>query len=63
MFPMKKKLSLLQKMGVSRPKPVEEAEVLSPFEKRLKMVNRARVVNQQGLGGPVFKIRQSETEA
>ncbi len=60
---MKKKLSLLQKMGVSRPKTPEEVEDLSPFEKRLKMVNRARVVNQQGLGGPVFKIRQSETEA
>lgn len=60
---MKKKLSLLQKMGVSRPKPAEDTEELSPFEKRLKMVNRARVVNQHGLGGPVFRIRQSESEA
>ncbi|AZL59658.1 hypothetical protein EI545_12945 [Tabrizicola piscis] len=60
---MKKKLSLLQKMGLSRPKQTDEAEELSPFEKRLKMVNRARVVNKAGLGGPVFKNRQSETEA
>ena len=60
---MKKKLSILQKMGLSRPKPADKAEEISPFEKRLKMVNRARVVNQAGLGGPVFKSRQSETEA
>lgn len=60
---MKKKLSLLQKMGISRPKPTEEVEELSPFERRLKMVNRARVVNHAGLGGPVFKSRQTETEA
>lgn len=60
---MKKKLSMLQKMGLSRPKTPDETEELSPFDKRLKMVNRARVVNQAGLGGPVFKSRQSETEA
>lgn len=60
---MKKKMSLLQKMGISRPKPTEDAEENSPFDKRLKMVNRARVVNQVGLGGPVFKSRQSEPEA
>jgi hypothetical protein len=60
---MKKKLSLLQKMGLSRPKPADEEKDLSPFDKRLKMVNRARVVNQAGLGGPVFKMRQPETEA
>jgi hypothetical protein len=60
---MKKKLTLLQKMGISRPKPVEGEKNLSPFEKRLKMVNRARVVNQAGLGGPVFKMRQEESEA
>lgn len=63
MFPMKKKFSLLQKLGLSRRKPADSAEELSAFEKRLKMVNRARVVNQVGLGGPVFKNRQSETEA
>lgn len=63
MFPMKKKPSLLQKMGLSRPKTPDDREDLSPFEKRLKMVNRARLVNQPGLGGPVFKNRQSETEA
>lgn len=60
---MKKKLSLLQKMGLSRPKADDDREDLSPFEKRLKMVNRARVVNQAGLGGPVFKSRPSESEA
>lgn len=60
---MKKKLSLLQKMGLVRPKPADVEQELSPFDKRLKMVNRARVVNQAGLGGPVFKSRQSETEA
>lgn len=60
---MKIKLTLLQKMGLSRPKPSEEIDDLSRFEKRLKMVNRARVVNQAGLGRPVFKSRQSGTEA
>jgi hypothetical protein len=58
---MKKTLALLQKIGVLRPKT--DADEISPFEKRLKKVNRARVVNQQGLGGPVFKSRQSEPEA
>lgn len=58
---MKKTIALLKKIGVLRPKTDEEE--LSPFEKRLKKVNRARVVNQQGLGGPVFKSRQSEPEA
>lgn len=60
---MKKKISLLQKLGLSRPKLSDDDADLSPFEKRLKMVNRARVVNQAGLGGPVFKVRQSESEA
>lgn len=60
---MKKKLNLLQKMGLRRPKASDDEQQLSPFEKRLKMVNRARVVNHQGLGGPVFKSRPSETEA
>ncbi len=59
---MKKKFSLLQRMGLSRPKPVDDTEKLSPFEKRLKMVKRARVVNQAGLGAPVFKNRQSEDD-
>ena len=63
MVRMKKKSGLLQKLGLSRRKPADATEELSAFEKRLKMVNRARVVNQAGLGGPVFKNRQSESEA
>jgi len=58
---MRKMLKLLQKIGVVRSRSDEEE--VSPFEKRLKKVNRARVVNQQGLGGPVFKSRQTEPEA
>jgi hypothetical protein len=58
---MKKALNLLQKIGLKKDKSGEEE--LSVFDKRLKKVNRARVVNQVGLGGPVFKSRQSETEA
>jgi hypothetical protein len=61
-FPMKKKQSLLQRMGLTRRKSTTEAKELSAFERRLKMVNRARVVNQVGLGGPVFKSRPPETE-
>ena len=60
---MKKTIKLLQKIGLARPKTGGNAEELSPFEKRLKKVNRARVVNQVGLGGPVFKSRQSDPEA
>jgi hypothetical protein len=60
---MKKTIKLLQKIGVVRPKSAEDEAELSPFDKRLKKVNRARVVNQIGLGGPVFKSRQSESEA
>ena len=60
---MKKKLNLLQKLGLMRPKHVDEEAELTPFEKRMKMVNRARVVNHVGLGGPVFKSRQPESEA
>lgn len=59
---MKKKPNLLQRIGLSRPKQTEDEVEMTPFEKRLKMVNRARVVNQAGLGGPVFKIRQSQSE-
>jgi hypothetical protein len=62
MFPMKKKQSLLQKIGLIRRKATVEPKELTAFEKRLKMVNRARVVNQAGLGGPVFKSRPPETE-
>ncbi|MDX5349858.1 MAG: hypothetical protein LPJ95_04020 [Paracoccaceae bacterium] len=58
---MKKALSLLQKIGLTKDRTEEEE--LSVFDKRLKKVNRARVVNQVGLGGPVFKSRQSESEA
>lgn len=59
---MTNKTSLLQKKGLARPKTSEDEDD-TPFEKRLKMVNRARVVNQVGLSGPVFKSRSSETEA
>lgn len=60
---MKKTISLLQKLGLTRPKNSDEEVDLNQFDKRLKMVNRARVVNQVGLGGPVFRSRQSESEA
>ena len=57
---MKKTIRILKKLGLGRTKKVGED---TPFEKRLKKVTRSRVVNQHGLGGPVFKSRQSETEA
>jgi hypothetical protein len=57
---MKKTIMLLKKIGLGR---VKRAEVDEPFEKRLKKVNRTLVVNHRGLGGPVFRSRQSETEA
>lgn len=57
---MKKALNLLQKIGLKKAK--SEEEELDAFDKRLKKVNRARVVNQVGLGGPVFKSRPSESE-
>jgi hypothetical protein len=60
---MKKKLTMVEKMGIARPKAPDDDKELSAFERRLKMVNRARVVNHAGLGGPVFKIRQTEPEA
>jgi hypothetical protein len=57
---MKKMIKLLRKVRLPRLKSDEkDAEA---FDKRLKKVNRARVVNQAGLGGPVFKSRQSEPE-
>ena len=58
---MEKALTLLRKIRLTKDKPEEEE--LSVFDKRLKKVNRARVVNQAGLGGPVFKSRQSDPEA
>ena len=57
---MKKTIRLLQKLTTSRPKPEAEGDA---FNKRLKKVNRARVVNQQGLSGPVFKSRPLSEEA
>jgi hypothetical protein len=60
---MKTTIKILQKIGIVRPKTTAEGEELSPFDKRLKKVNRARVVNQAGLGGPVFKSRSTEPEA
>ncbi len=56
---MKKTIRLLQKLTLPKAKPEDES---GAFEKRLKKVNRARVVNQIGLGGPVFKSRPTETE-
>jgi hypothetical protein len=56
---MKKTIRLLKKIGIGRSK---KEEVDSDFDKRLKKVNRTRVVNQIGLGGPVFKSRPQETE-
>ena len=60
---MKKTIGRLHKRGPTRPEETEADVDRSQFDKRLKMVNRARVVNQIGLGGPVFKSRQSESEA
>ena len=57
---MEKTIRILKKLGLGC---VRKAEEDTPFEKRLKKVSRIRVVNQQGLGGPVFKNRQPETEA
>lgn len=56
---MKKTIMLLKKIGLGR---VKRAEDDTSFDKRLKKVNRTRVVNHHGLGGPVFKSRQPETE-
>ena len=57
---MKKTMMLLKKIGLGR---VRKAEEETTFDKRLKKVNRTRVVNHVGLGGPVFKSRSAETEA
>jgi hypothetical protein len=56
---MKKAIKLLRKLKARLKVTTKDSEV---FNKRLKKVNRARVVNQIGLGGPVFKSRESETE-
>lgn len=60
---MKKKISLLQRIGLSRPKLTEEDADISVFDKRLKMVSRARIVDRAALGRPVFRSRQVESEA
>jgi hypothetical protein len=57
---MKKTINLLQRLTHIRPNPDDDADA---FDKRLKKVNRARVVNQKGLGGPVFKSRPLDEEA
>jgi hypothetical protein len=57
---MKKAIKLLRKIRLPRLK--SDAKDGEAFDKRLKKVNRARVVNQIGLGGPVFKSRESEPE-
>lgn len=56
---MKKTIKLLKKIGLGR---VRKAEEETTFDKRLKKVNRTRVVNHVGLGGPVFKSRSAEQE-
>lgn len=55
---MKKTIKLLKKIGLGRARKVEEE---TTFDKRLKKVNRNRIVNHIGLGGPVFKNRSEET--
>jgi hypothetical protein len=56
---MKKTIKLLKKIGLGR---VRKADEDTTFDKRLKKVNRNRIVNHIGLGGPVFKSRSAETE-
>jgi hypothetical protein len=58
---MKKAITLLSKIRLPRLKSDEKDS--EAFDRRMKKVNRARMVNQVGLGGPVFRNRQSETEA
>lgn len=57
--PMKKTIKLLKKIGLGRARKAEDD---SSFDKRLKKVNRTRIVNHVGLGGPVFRSRSAETE-
>ncbi len=56
---MKKTIKLLKKIGLGRARKVDED---TTFDKRLKKVNRTRIVNQAGLGGPVFRSRSAEPE-
>jgi hypothetical protein len=56
---MDKTIRILKKLGLGRSQKADED---TPFDKRLKKVTRIRVVNKHGLGGPVFKSRQPETE-
>ncbi len=58
---MEKAISLLTKIGFCRPKPADDDE-MSPFEKRLKKVNRAREYNAVNLG-PGFKNPPSQSKA
>lgn len=56
---MKKTIKLLKLIGLGR---VRKSEEDTTFDKRLKKVNRTRIVNHVGLGGPVFKNRSAEPE-
>ncbi len=56
---MKKTIKLLKKIGLGRARKAEEE---TTFDKRLKKVNRTRIVNHAGLGGPVFRSRSGEPE-
>jgi hypothetical protein len=60
---MSKKSSLLQKIGLVRPRHVEDTSKLDTFDKRLKMVSRARQVNHAPVGVSVFKARSAGSEA
>ena len=62
MAPMKTTFNLLQKMGLSRPRDAEDLVDMNPFDRRLKMVSRARVVNHASLGAPVFRRQPLEQE-
>ena len=56
---MKLLIAVFRKLGLSRPGRGAAQEKPSEFDRRMKMVNRARVVNAAGLGGPVFKSRET----
>lgn len=62
-YPMRKAINLLQRIRLSRPKHADEDANLSPFDRRLKMVSRARLVNHAALGRSVFRGRRTESEA
>lgn len=63
MAAMKKTISLLQKIGLTRPRQSESDATLNAFDRRLKMVNRTLVVNPPALGESAFKFRQTAPEA